>query len=77
MNQPLVPTWVEKELESPNSQTELELLRNFYKAWQELHTIKGDRRISSVRHKHEQAAQMLVDAAMAINVLYHPMMLNG
>jgi hypothetical protein len=45
---------------------ELVALREFFKAWEALHGIQGDKRTAEVRAKYEQAAQTLVDAADAV-----------
>lgn len=74
MNQRLIPEWVEKKLDE--SPTEVLLLRNFYRAWQDLHNIQHPH-VRANKQRMEQAAQELVDAAMAVNAFYHPVILNG
>lgn len=76
-----MPEWAEKELaEAQASQTleaELALLRNFYKAWQELHGTQQPHSKAN-RGRMEAQAQLLVDAAMVVNAFYHPpALLNG
>lgn len=55
------------EVEAPS---ELFLLRKFYKAWQDLHSIQHPHAKVN-RGRAEAQAQLLVDAAMEVNALYH------
>lgn len=72
----LVPKWVEQKLAEENTPSEVQLLRNFYKSWQDLHSINHPHTRQN-RPQAEQAAQVLVDASLALNAFYHPIMLNG
>ena len=76
MNQPLIPEWAERKLAEESSPSEVMLLRNFYRCWQDLHNIQHPH-VRANKQRMEQAAQELVDAAMAVNAFYHPVILNG
>ena len=49
---------------------ERDMLLVFYKAWEALHSIEGDKRNPEIRRKAEEAAQTLVDAAQPRRVHY-------
>jgi hypothetical protein len=76
MSENFVPAWVENKLQPKKADQELELLRHFFDSWEALHAIKGDKRNPEIRQRAEQAAQVLVDAAMAIRA-YRVPPLNG
>ena len=81
MNEPLMPDWAQKEIANAAAgrtpEAELALLRNFYKAWSEWHEVKQPHAKAN-RGRMEAHAQVLVDAAMAVNAFYHPPeLLNG
>ena len=63
----LLMSRTEKAMTKPN--VELDMLRIFYNAWENLHGIKGDKRNPDVRRKAEDAAQALVDAAEPLRAL--------
>ena len=80
-NEPFVPKWADEELADRSAKPvltisdvlkrnkdaeELAMLRAFFDAWEGLHAIPN---LPKNRHKSEQAAQMLVDAAHAIRAL--------
>ena len=64
--------WLERRKDLPKEPTMAEIkqqrdmLLNFYKAWEHLHSIPHDPRN---REKSERAAQALVDAAHPLRVL--------
>lgn len=73
MNDPFkqVPTWAERELsKAPAADVaELEMLRTFYDAWEDMHSIPNDK---LHRNKKEAAAERLVGAAHTIRAFRQP-----
>ena len=71
-NEQFIPAWANQVLSKPDAEAladvkqELEMLRAFFSAWENLHAIPN---VPKNRQKAEQAAQMLVDAAHAIRAL--------
>lgn len=65
-----IPEWAEAQLRGQNHvAAEHMLLRQFFNAWQDLHSIPNDR---LHRNKTEQAAQKLVDLAKSIERMIDP-----
>ena len=63
----LVPAGVEAYFnKEKNIELELQMLRHFFSAWENLHNVPHDK---DHRKKAEAAAQVLVDAAQAIYTL--------
>ena len=63
-NQLIMPPWVEQAMiNTPDSDTELMLLRHFFDCWESLHAIP---KIKANRKQQEEAAQLLVDSAHAV-----------
>ncbi len=54
---------------------ELILLRDFYLAWERLHSLTSVKPLQ--RNKAEDAAQELTDCAHQLRNLYNPAQLNG
>lgn len=69
----MIPAWAERELASHNAkksafdQAELDTLRAFYKAWEALHAVPGDK---ANRRKKEEAAKALVEQAHVLRRMY-------
>lgn len=69
-NEQFIPAWAEDTLaKKPSSDLELEMLRAFFDAWENLHSIPN---IQGNRKKSEAAATILVEAAHAIRTLRAP-----
>jgi len=71
-NEQFIPAWAKQVLSKPEQEAvadvkmELEMLRAFFDAWEDLHAIPN---LPKNRQRSEQAAQTLVDAASAIRAL--------
>lgn len=65
-----IPSWAESHLRGANHvAAEHKLLREFFNAWQELHSLPNDK---LHRNKAERAAQNLVDIARSIERMIDP-----
>lgn len=77
MTEPFMPAWAELELAGKDhAAAEIKLHREFFEAWETLHSIPNDR---MHRNKAERAAQQLVDLAQTIKRMRQPAgrVLNG
>ncbi len=69
-----IPDWASAQLRgNAHVAAEHQLLRKFFNAWQELHTIPNDR---LHKNKAERAAQNLVDIAHAIERMIDPVQIK-
>jgi len=65
-----IPDWAEAQLRgNAHVAVEHKMLREFFNAWQDLHSIPNDK---LHRNKAERAAQALIDKAHAIERMIDP-----
>lgn len=66
-----IPDWAESALTKPSAfdQAELTILREFYTAWESLH---ANARQPMKKHKAEEAAVKMVEAAKVLRAMKHP-----
>lgn len=74
MNAAAMPAWAESQLRgTQHVAVEHQLLRQFFNAWKDMHSIPNDK---LHRNKSERAAQNLVDIAHQIELLIDPVQIK-